>query len=154
MARVVRWNVPGLYQQNAHRLLKKITKHADILTRNENGEAVVYGDAIPGSNFKSLFKSMVSNQQNLNRVGFDEFLRALQSLNVKKDDISGELLKIKYSNVAPYSTHQRHSTPRYEDEEEDDKDEDVRPPSHKHRVNKDKKTSSSSLPQKGKGYVH
>ena len=155
MARVVRWNVPGLYQQKAHRLLKKIMEHADILTRNENGEAVIYGNAIPGSNFKSLFKSMVSNQQNLNQVGIDEFLRALRSLGVKKDDIIGEPLKIKYSNVAPYSTYQRHSTPtRYEVEEEDDDDEDVRPPSHKHQVNKEKKTSSSSLPQKGKGYVH
>ena len=94
---------------------------------------------------------MVSNQQNLNQVDIDEFLRALRRLGVKKDDISGEPLKIKYSNVAPYSTHQRHSTPiRYEDEKEDDDDEDVRQPSHKHRVNKDKKTSSSSLPQKGK----
>ena len=98
---------------------------------------------------------MVSNQQNLNQVGIDEFLRALRSLGVKKDDISGEPLKITYSNVTPYSTHQRHSTPtRYEDEEEDDDDEDVRPQSHKHRVNKDKKTSSSSSPQKGKGYVY
>ena len=155
MARVIRWNVPGLYQQKAYRLLKKITEHPNILTRNENGEAVVYGDAIPGSNFKSLFKSMVSNQQNLNQVGIDEFLRALQSLGVKKDDISGEPLKMKYSSVAPYSTHERHSTPtKYEDEEEDDNKEEVRPPHHKHRVNKDTKISFSSLPQEGKGYVH
>ena len=34
----------------------------------------------------------------------DGFLRSLQSLGVKKDDISGEPLKIKYNNVAPYST--------------------------------------------------
>ena len=54
---------------------------------------------------------MVSNQQNLNQVGIDEFLRALRSLGVNKDDISGEPLKMKYSNAAPYSTHQRHSTP-------------------------------------------
>ena len=47
MARVIRWNVPGLYQQKAHRFLKKITKHADILTRIENGEAVIYENAIP-----------------------------------------------------------------------------------------------------------
>ena len=136
-------------------MLKKITEHADIFTRNENGEAVIYGNAIPGSNFKSLFKSIVSNQQNLNQVVIDEFLRALQSLGVTKDNISGKPLKTKYSNLAPYSTHQRHSTPtKYEDEEEDDDEEDVHPPSHKHRVNKNKKTLSSSLPQKGKGYVY
>ena len=97
---------------------------------------------------------MVSNQQNLNQVGIDEFLRALRSLGVKKDDISGEPLKLKYNNVAPYNTHQRHSTiTKYEIEEEDDEEE-VRPPSHKHRIHKAKKTSSHSLPQEGKGYVH
>ena len=149
MAKVIRCNVTGLYQQKAHRQLKKITEHADILTWNENGEAVINRNAIPDNNFKSLYKSLVSNQQNLNQVGIDEFLRPLRSLGVKKDDISGEPLKMKYSNVAPYSTHQRHSTPtKYEDEKEDDDEKDVRPPSHKHRVNKDKKTSSSSLPHK------
>ena len=66
---------------------------------------------------------MVSNQQNLNQVCINEFLRALRSFGVKKNDISGEPLKIKYSNVAPYSTNKRHSTPtKYEDEEEDDDD--------------------------------
>ena len=40
MARVIWWNVPGLYQQKAHRLLTKITEKANILSRNENGEAV------------------------------------------------------------------------------------------------------------------
>ena len=125
MAWVIRWNVPGSYQQNAHRHLKKITEHPNILSRNDNVEAVVYGDVIFGSNSRSLYKSMVSNQQNLNQVGIDEILRALQSLGVKKDDISGEPLKIKYSNVAPYSTHQRHSTPtKYENEKEDDDDDD------------------------------
>ena len=103
MAWVIWWNVPDLYQQKAQRILKKITEHPNILTRNENGKAVVYRDAIPGSNFKSLFKSMVSNQQNLNQVGIDEFLRLLRSLGVKKNDIGGEPLKIKYSSVAPYS---------------------------------------------------
>ena len=53
MARVIQWNVPCLYQQNAHRFFKKITEHTDILSRNENGEAVVYW-MIPGSNFMSL----------------------------------------------------------------------------------------------------
>ena len=55
MAKIVRWKVPGLYQQKAHQLLTKIQESPDILTRNENGEAVVYGNAIPGSIFKSLF---------------------------------------------------------------------------------------------------
>ena len=38
---------------------------------------------------------MVSNQQNLNQVGIDEFLHALPRLGVKKDDISGKPFKTK-----------------------------------------------------------
>ena len=61
---------------------------------------------------------MVSYQQTLTQMGIDKFLRALRSLGVTKDDISGEPLKIKYDNEAPYSTHQRHLTPiTYKDEE-------------------------------------
>ena len=98
---------------------------------------------------------MVSNQQNLNQMEIDEFLRTLRSLGIKKDDISGEPLKIKYSNVTPYSTHQRHSTPtKYKNEEKDDDDDNLRPPNDKHRVYEYKKTSASSLLQKGKTNVH
>ena len=32
MSRVIRWNIQSVYQQKAHRLLKKITKQPDILT--------------------------------------------------------------------------------------------------------------------------
>ena len=78
---------------------------------------------------------MVSNQQNLYQVGIDEFLNAIRSLGVKKDDISNEPLKIKYSSVAPYSTQQRYSTQtKYKDEKEDDNKEEVWPPSHMHRL--------------------
>ena len=45
---------------------------------------------------------MVSNQQNLHQVGIDDSLRSLQSLNVNKNEISGEPLKIKYNNCALY----------------------------------------------------
>ena len=110
ITRVICWNILGVYQQTTHRLLKKITEQPNILTRNEQGESVVYGDAIPGSNFKSRFKSMVSNQLDLHQVGIDDFLCALRSLSVKKDEISREPLKIKYKNVAAYGAVQRHST--------------------------------------------
>ena len=136
IARVIWWNDPGLYQQYAHRLLKKITEHADNFIRTENGETVIYRNANPNSNFKSLFTLMVSNLQNLNQVNIEEFLRVLQSHDVKKDNIHGEPRKIKYSNVAPYCIHQRLSTQiKYEDKEEDDNNEDVRPISNKHRNN-------------------
>ena len=68
-------------------------------------EAVIYGEAIPGSDFKSLFTSMVSRRQNLRQISIDEFLRALRSLGIRKDDLSGETLKYKYTKDAPYKVH-------------------------------------------------
>ena len=98
---------------------------------------------------------MVNNQQNLNIVGIYEFFRASQSLRVNKDDISGEPLKIKYINVASFSTHQRYSTPTtYKDKKEDNNGNQVRLSSHKHQIHKEQKTFSSSLPLTGNGYVH
>lgn len=58
----------------------------------------------------------MSDQHYLNQVGLNEFLGALQRLSVNKDNIRGEPLTIKYSNVTPYSTHHQYSTPtKYED---------------------------------------
>ena len=52
---------------------------------------------------------MVSRRQDLRQVGIDEFLRALQSLGIKKDDLSGETLKYKYTKDAPYKVHHHSS---------------------------------------------
>ena len=93
---------------------------------------------------------MVSNQKNLNQAGIDEFLSALRSLGVKKDEISGEPLKIKYTNVAPYGAEQRHSTP-VEYEAEDIEKEEVLPQCPKQPSQKTKKKSSL---QEGKGFIH
>ena len=99
---------------------------------------------------------MVSNQQDFHQVGIDDFLRALRSLGVQRDEISGEPLKIKYKIVAPYGAVQRHSTPvKYEHEklgdDEDIEKEEVRPPSPKQPSKKSKKRSSL---QEGKGFIH
>ena len=45
---------------------------------------------------------MVSRRQDLRQVDIEEFLRALRSLGIKKDDMSGETLKYKYTKDAPY----------------------------------------------------
>ena len=99
---------------------------------------------------------MVSNQQDLHLVGIDYFLRALRSLGVKKDEISGEPLRIKYKNVTPYSAVQRHSTPvKYEheklDKEEDIEKEKVCLPSPEQPSKNAKKRSSLQI---GKWIIH
>ena len=52
---------------------------------------------------------MVIRRQDLRQVGIDEFLRAWRSFGIKKDDLSGETLKNKFSKDAPYKVH-HHST--------------------------------------------
>ena len=82
----------------------------------------------------------MSIQQNLNQVGIDELFCALQSLGVKKDEISGEPLKIKYKNVALYNAVQRHSTPVEYEAEDIEKEEECplspKQPSHKTKQRK------------------
>ena len=76
---------------------------------------------------------MVSRREDLRQVGIGEFLRALRSLGIKKDDLSGEPFKYKYTKDAPYKVHH-----------------------HSSHAPKEKKSSSSaqSSSQGGKGYVH
>ena len=94
---------------------------------------MLYGEPIPGSNFKSLFTLMDSRRQDLRQMGIDEFFRAIRSLGTTKDDLSGKALKYKYTKGAPYNIHH-----------------------HSSHALKEKKSSSSaqSLSQGGKGYVH
>ena len=98
---------------------------------------------------------MVSNQKDLHQLGIDDFLRAFRSLGIKKDDISGETLKNKFSNVAPYVVHQRHSSPaKYEHENMEEKGNYVKElvqQSPKQRVQIPKKRSSLQV---GKGYIY
>ena len=44
-------------------------------------------------------------------MNIDKFVHALQSFNVKNNFIRGEPIKIKYIDVALYSTHLHFSTP-------------------------------------------
>ena len=52
---------------------------------------------------------MVSRRQDLRQVGIDEFLRTLRSRGIKKDDLSGETLKYKYTKDALYKVHRHFS---------------------------------------------
>ena len=130
---VIKWNIDGLYHTKARRLLKRITENKDILDRNEAGEALVYGEPIPVSNFKSLFTSMVSRRQDFLQVSIDEFHRTQRSFCIKKDDLSCKTLKYKYITDALYKVHH-----------------------HSSHAPKKKESSSSanSLFQGGKGHVH
>ena len=45
----------------------------------------------------------------MRQMGIDEFFRARRSLGIKKDDLSGETLKYKYTKHAPYKVNNHFS---------------------------------------------
>ena len=55
------------------------------------------GKAEPGTNFDSLFKSMVAPNPNLNQPGIDQFLDALKRMGVSYNELSSKALQQKYS---------------------------------------------------------
>ena len=86
-----------------------------ILEQNEGEKAVVYGKEIPGRNFKSQLTLMVSRRQDLRQVGIDEFLCALRSFGIKKDELSGKTFKHKYIKDAPYKVQHYSTRPKREE---------------------------------------
>ena len=97
---------------------------------------------------------MVSNQQDRHQVGIDDFLHSLRSLGIKRDDVSGETLKNKFSNVAPYVAHQRHSTPaKYEPDNQVEEGDDMAQLVEQIPKQRDHKPKKRSSLQVGKGYI-
>lgn len=98
---VEQFGIQRMYEQKAKKLLMKITQHSDILTRNADGEIVVHGKAEPGTNFDSLFKSMVTPKTDLNQPGIDKFLEGLRSMGVRYHELSSKALQAKYAPPPP-----------------------------------------------------
>ena len=48
---------------------------------------------------------MVINRQDLRHVGIDEFIYPLQSFGIKKNNLSGEILKYKYTKDFSYKAY-------------------------------------------------
>lgn len=95
------FGIQRMYEQKAKKLLMKITQHSNILTRNSSGEMVVNGKAEPGTNFDSLFKSMVTPKSDLNQPGLDKFLEGLRGMGVRYNELSSKALQQKYAPPPP-----------------------------------------------------
>ena len=103
---VKEFGIQRMYEPKAKKLLMKITEHSNILTRNSSGEMVVNGKAEPGTNFDSLFKSMVTPKADLNQPGLDKFLEGLRSMGVRYSDLSSKALQQKYAPPPPSGSSQ------------------------------------------------
>ena len=89
------------YQQKSSKLLYKLTQHFNVVTRNDNGEIVVFGKAVPGTHFDNLYKSMVGRTRDLNQYGIKKFLTALKEIGVCSKELSGKALHTTYLRPVP-----------------------------------------------------
>ena len=90
---VRKMGVQPQYEIKARNLMAKIRDNPEIIRASGTGEIEVNGEPIPGSNFNSLFKSMVGRKQNLNLPGIAQFLGALRQMGVRSSELSGTDVK-------------------------------------------------------------
>ena len=86
-----------MFEAKARNLMLKIMDHLEVLSRNSNGEIVVNGKTEPGTNFDTIFKSLVGRSHDISQFGFDTFLEALHQLGIRKEEFSGHVVKNRYS---------------------------------------------------------
>ena len=68
----------------ASNLLLTIAANPDVLSRNEAGELVLYGEPVVDSNFDAIIKAAFTANSEPNLPGIESFFRGLRSLNVKR----------------------------------------------------------------------
>ena len=134
--------IPSMYHIKAKKLLSKIKDHPDILKYNKDGEIVVKGKTVTGTDFTSLFKSMVGPKPDLNQPGTESFMGALHEIGVKPIELSGKAVQSKYAQSM------------YVEEEELDENNNEPPPKPAPTTKKSSSSASrqkKTVAQKGKG---
>ena len=86
-------NVQPMFEAKARNLMLKIMDHPEVLSRNTNGEIVVNGKAEAGTNFDTIFKSLVGRSHDVSQPGFNTFLEATHQLGIRKEEFSGQVVK-------------------------------------------------------------
>ena len=91
--------IQPMYIIKARKLLIKIKNNPSVLSYNKNGEIIVKGKAVTGSDFSSLFQSIVGPKPDLNQQGTESFMGALHEIGVKPMELSGKAVQSKYSQI-------------------------------------------------------
>ena len=66
------------YERKSRNEMLKINNFPEIIKANREGKLVVNGQAVPDSNFASLFRSVFSKTHDLAQPGINQFLGALR----------------------------------------------------------------------------
>ena len=93
--------VKGQYERKARNVMLKINNFPEIIMANRAGELVVNNQAVPDSNFASLFRSVFSRTHNLEQPGINQFLGALRQLGVHGKELSGRAVQEAYGSPLP-----------------------------------------------------
>lgn len=97
-------SVPKASKKQANFLLQLIKRNPSILQWNEKGEILYNGQNYPNSNLADLFHLIFTNRKRTIVSGKDEFLKALQELNVPEHYIKNKHLTkyvIKQEETSP-----------------------------------------------------
>ena len=104
---IEKMGINPMYRNKAIKLLSKIEKNPKILTYNKHGQVIIKGKPITGTDFESLFKSMISPSPNLDQVGIDSFMGALHEIGVKPSELSGKAVQNKFTQ-SKYKKEEKH----------------------------------------------
>lgn len=94
---IEKMGIQPMYRNKAIKLLAKIEKNPNILNYTKDGQVIIRGEPIPGTDFESLFKSMISPRPNLDQIGTDRFMGALHEIGVKPSELSGRAVQNRFT---------------------------------------------------------
>lgn len=95
------------YKKKALDLMEKFSANPQVIARNADGELVVNGQAVPGSDFNKLYKTMFTGNGSATMTGMPELLGAMRQLQVSSAEVVSVPVK-KAMSAAPARTLDKH----------------------------------------------
>ena len=114
----LRMGVSEQYHQKAEDLMEKIVKRPDIITRNDAGELVYMGQAVPNSDFNGLFVGMFTAGSVVRGAGSTELFQALRQLGVQSGEMTSGKFRDAYGRTPQPTRRPRPPTIDLDDEPE------------------------------------
>ena len=89
--------IPLTTVKKAKRLMEHLSQNPKIIRANEDGELVIQGKVVPGSNYKSLINSLFSGKKRaLNLTGINDFFSAMRLASINPDEFSSRKMREAY----------------------------------------------------------
>jgi hypothetical protein len=89
--------IPWPTVRKAKRLIEQLAQQPKIIRANEDGELVIQGKVVPGSNYKSLLSSLFSSKKGaLKLTGINDLFSAMRLANISPDEISSRKMREAY----------------------------------------------------------